>query len=57
VRGSAAGDVALHQYASAGMMTNQQDPLLNFPPGLTFYPYAFYRNIAASDRTLHFAVY
>lgn len=57
MRGSAAGDVALHQYASAGMMTNQQDPLLNFPPGLTFYPYAFYRNIAASDRTLHFAVY
>jgi len=36
----------------AGMMVNQQDPLLNFPPGATFFPYAFYRNIAAVDRTL-----
>ncbi len=57
VRSSTAGDIAPRQYASVGLMVNQQDPILNFPAGLTFYPYAFYRNIAAVDRTLHFAVY
>jgi len=38
-------------------MVNQQDPLLNFPSGVTFYPYAFFRNIASADRTLHLTMY
>lgn len=28
-------------YASPGMMVNEQDEMLNFPPALYFHPYAF----------------
>jgi hypothetical protein len=51
------GPTASRQYASVGMMVNQQDPMLNFPAGLTFYPYAFVRNIASASRTLSFTAY
>ena len=45
------------QVAAAGMMVNHQDPLLNFPEFVSFTPYAFFRNIAATPKTLHFGVY
>jgi hypothetical protein len=51
------GPTAAREYASVGMMVNQQDPMLNFPAGLTFYPYAFFRNIAGASRVLHFVIY
>ena len=51
------GETGPRQLASAGLMANQQDPLLSFPDGLVFYPYAFFRNISSSDRTLRIAAY
>jgi hypothetical protein len=45
------------QVAAAGIMVNHQDPLLNFPEFVSFTPYAFFRNIAATPKTLHFGVY
>jgi len=51
------GEMGFRQYSSVGLMVNQQDPLLNFPTGLTFYPYAFFRNVSAADRILHMNIY
>jgi hypothetical protein len=45
------------QLASVGVMVNTQDPLLNFPASVSFSPYAYFRNVSATPRTLHFAVY
>lgn len=45
------------QLASAGVMVNQQDPLLNFPASIDFTPYAFFRNISVTPKTLHFGLY
>ncbi len=52
-----AGTAGPRQLAAAGVMVNQQDPLLNFPASVSFTPYAFFRNIAATPRMLHFVVY
>ncbi len=44
--------VGPQQMAAAGVMVNQQDPLLNFPASVSFTPYAFFRNISDTARTL-----
>jgi len=54
---TATGGGAVRQYASVGLMVNQQDPLLNFPTGVVFYPYAFFRNIAGASRMVHMGIY
>lgn len=54
---SKSGDIAERQYASVGMMVNEQDTALGFPSGVKFWPYAFFRNLAGSSRTLHFSAY
>ena len=35
-------------YASPGLMVGSQDPMMGFPAGLTFAPYAYVRNIGTS---------
>ena len=52
-----AGDIGERQYASVGILTNQQDPELGFPSTVKFWPYAFFRNISSTPRALHFAAY
>ena len=47
----------LRQLAAAGVMVNTQDPLLNFPASVSFTPYAFFRNISDTPKTLQFVVY
>jgi hypothetical protein len=54
---TSAGSVAPRQYGGAGIMVNEQDPLLGFPSGLKFHPFAFFRNIASKARTIHSTVY
>jgi hypothetical protein len=49
------GEKAERQYASVGLMVNEQDYTLGFPSGLKFVPYAFLRNLANESRTLHFS--
>jgi hypothetical protein len=52
-----AREIGDRRLGSAGMMVNEQNPHLGFPPGLRFYPYAFFRNIASEVRTLHFSAW
>ncbi|MGP8253334.1 MAG: hypothetical protein ACLQHF_14990 [Terracidiphilus sp.] len=49
--------VADRQYGSAGMMVNAQDAHLDFPAGVSFSPYAFFRNIASASLTLHLSAW
>jgi len=45
------------ELAAVGIMVNQQDPLLNFPASVSFTPYAFFRNVSNSPKTLSLVVY
>ena len=38
-------------------MVNTQDPLLSFPASVSFAPYAYFRNVSATPKTLQFVVY
>ncbi len=57
LRLSATDGLGTQQLAAAGVMVNQQDPLLNFPDSVSFTPYAFFRNISATPKIVHFVAY
>ncbi|MGO9096908.1 MAG: Ig domain-containing protein [Bryobacteraceae bacterium] len=54
---AAQGIPAQQRYAAAGVMVGQQQADLNFPAGVSFSPFAFFRNLASSPRQLRFEVY
>jgi hypothetical protein len=54
---AAQGPPALQRYAAVGVMVGQQQADLNFPAGVSFSPFAFFRNLASSPRQLQFGVY
>jgi hypothetical protein len=49
--------MSVRQYASAGLMVNEQNSHLGFPDGVQFVPYVFFRNLAAQLRTIHVTAY
>jgi hypothetical protein len=54
---AAQGMPALQRYAAAGVMVGQQQADLNFPAGVSFSPFAFFRNLASGPRQLRFELY